>query len=200
MCRNGNQIQQNKQNRQEINVLPENNMGPVNLQGQQEDKSFLGGMVGINLEGKQIKAGELKGIPKVDHNKLIQQHVNGLKEEQRILQEAREEYSPYNVQGQYIKYIKPRVKGRAPIQDVHMIEPSYGYMAKAYNMTGFPLTDSVEKRSKLLSESMERRGLQQKFADKINYVNQHPVTKVKNVSIKDVMALSDEKLVANYGT
>ena len=52
-----------------------------------------------------------------------------------------------------------------------MIEPSYGYMAKAYTMTGFPLTDSVEKRSKHLSkeEIIERRITAEKVLDSFTY-------------------------------
>ncbi len=145
-----------------------------------------------------------QNVPQV---RTLKQHIQDLKNEQILLQQAHEEYSPYNVEDQIAKYIHPRLEekkrwDRGKVLQVKRL--SVADMVQAYSMTGFKLTDSAEKRSMMYFDAIDRYKLQTKFKKRTEFVAQNDQMDKKNLgyvncSMKDAMKLSYEEIADNYG-
>ena len=199
MCRNGNIIKQKQQNLQQ-NI--QQNLQQNIQQGQvQTDLSFEGGMVIYDNEMQQVLNPQVVNPQMAGQQTPLQKHITELKSDQRILLQAHEMYSPYNIHDEYEKYINPRVSFKGELPDIrinNIKESNLNNLTEAYGRTGFELTDSVEKRTKMLKQCRERKVIQQRFAQKLE--NAAPVEEYRNLTLKEAMKLSDKKLVDNYGT
>ncbi len=174
MCRNGNEIQQNRK----------------------KDKSFMGGVEIIDDQQKVYNTTNLRNPA----NTPLQEHIEDLKNDQRILLQSHEMFSPYDIREEYKNYINPRIDFNGELPDItinDIKESNLDNLTEAYSRTGFELVDSVEKRTKMLKQCRERKALQQRFAQKLG--NDAPTEEYRTVTLKEAMKLSDKKLVDNYG-
>ena len=187
------------------------------LQDSQLQDSQLQNMDPLNIGQQnigQLNMGQLNMDP-LDNPQVspLHRHVQILKKEQQLLQQANEEYSPFNVKDQVAKFIHPRIDAKNDKwkrdQVVQVRRLSVKDMAEAYSLTGFKFTDSAEKRSKMLLDAVIRCKLQTEFKKKIQFVTQNNQKEegdrekmnlgVVNCSLKDAMKMSNEKIVNIYG-
>jgi hypothetical protein len=178
------------------------------VMGNQLQDSQLQSMDPLNIGQQnigQLNMGQLN-MDRPDNPQVspLHRHVQILKKEQQLLQQANEEYSPFNVKDQVAKYIHPRINAdnkwkRNQVLQVRQL--SINDMSKAYSLTGFKFTDSAEKRSKMLLDAICRYKIQTSFKKKIQLVTQNEKKDFGyvNYSLKDAMKLSDEKIVNDYG-
>ncbi len=200
MCQNGNNMQLNMQERgpvmnERIETQPDELQNSQMLNSQLQDSQMQSSQLQSSYVQNDLLLKSQQNIPQVSP---FHEHVAGLKKDQELLKQAHEEYSPYNVQDQVAKYIHPRLEEnkRWDKKGVHYVKKlNFDAMAQAYSMTGFKLADSMEKKYKMLKAAEKRYDLQHKFEQKIS----RPERRNLNISMKDAMKMSDEKLVENYG-
>lgn len=84
-------------------------------------------------------------------------------------------------------------------ENFNIAAPTEDMLERAYERTGFEYSNDQARRNKMLREAEGRRDLQNALQNRINEVNQHPVT-AKNLTRAKAIGYSDKYLASHYGS